>query len=373
MWMPPNFLVFGGFIILLSLFANFILNPKPLLAISTRKLMLLLMPLILFSVLTPPIFSRDILAYLLPARNFVEFGGTPYVTKIQNFDQNPWTTYIKHEYNGASIYGPVFNILMSFFFIFKSESLYFYLLLYKIFIFGLYILDIILITKLVNQLQLSPLAVKLFILNPSIIIHLLMDAHNDSIMLTLILATIYFMLSNRVISSYTSLILASGIKYLPLFLIPIYWFKNKVFQLKNAFISIGVTLVLWLSFILVFPGFINNFFFTSNHFATKCIYNCMLGIPTLRVFLGDNFIFIMRISFILVWLYLYYKYIYLKSDVIAFIIWAYLAFNYFITIWVTSWALMIPLVMSLLLCTKKKYVYLSLYITMYSLFHYFGV
>ena len=360
-------------IALVVLYLYFIKKPSKILDFPTKKIILILSPLLISLVSIPPLLSRDILSYLLPARNLIVYGASPYLTLIQDFQQNPWTSYVKDIYDGTTIYGPLFNLLMSIFFVIKTDYIYVYVLLFKLFLLGLFLLDIFLITKICAQLNLSLKVVRLFILNPAILIHIIMEAHNDSIMLTLILASIYFFYKKQAFKSYTLLIISVGIKYLPLMLIPAFWFRNKVFQYKNVFISIVLAFLIGVPTIYIFPGFLEKFFSTAPYFASHCIYSCMIITTLVNYLFPDIYIEVLRVSFILVWLYCYYRFIYTKSDVLGFITWAFLAFNLFVMAWVTPWALTIPLSFAIVQSDKKPYLYLTAFLTFYSLFRYFVI
>ncbi len=369
-----NIMLVFSLIFLLSVYIYLINQKARMSELRIKVVLKLLIPLFVLLIVTPPLFSRDILSYLIPARNLIVYKQDPYTTFMQNYHENSWSLYVQNVYNGTSVYAPFFNILMSTFLVINSSNIYLYVIFFKIFTFILFLLDIKLIQKIVSQLQLSPGATIMFILNPSILIHLLLDAHNEGVMLTLILLGIYLFNKNEMFKSCVSLILSACIKYVSIIIFPIFCFKHGKVLWKNLVFFVITAVAVIVVQLLLFPSFIKRFEVVSGtQFTSGCLYACTPTTAFYSAVFGVN-AFVPRIlTFVIIWLTSFYFFVLRKDNKLAFIISVFLGFNLFVFTWVTSWSFVIPLTLCIILSNNKWAKIGILIITAYSLLHYYGV
>lgn len=369
-----QFIITLVLVLIVTAYIILAIRQKTLEKISIQSLLLILTPLLIFFVIAPPLFSRDITAYFISARDMAVYKQDTYLTPISSIKENSWSTYGKGIWSKPSVYGPVFNLIMISFFIISSPYILVYVTLYKIILLIFVLINVYLLAKISTFLNSNNLATKLFILNPSILIHLILDGHNDTIILSLILLSIYLYLSKKYLISYLSLALSIGIKYFSIILYPILWIKNQKPNLRAIITSTLTTGLVFTISSIFFNGFWENLLSGRHvYYAEYCFLQCFPFITLLHFLFGTNAIVIRYLLFSLGWVYLIYKFLILNNKKILFSFWTFLLFSTIITSWLSPWLLTYAITFSLLLLKNKKYLYISLILTAYSIFHYLGI
>jgi alpha-1,6-mannosyltransferase len=186
----------------------------------TRELMPFIHIPVLFLFFTPPMFSRDVYSYMAQARLSLR-GLNPYdygVGWLPGWFQlgaDPmWV-------DTPTPYGPLAIWIGEFFELLIPNSPYSALLLHRaVAVLGVY-LAIYAITKIALKRDLNATAaIWLFGLNPLILFHFISAAHNDSLMVGLLMIGFLFALKNRGALAVTALILAAAIKPIALLAAP---------------------------------------------------------------------------------------------------------------------------------------------------------
>ena len=364
-----------SFVLIVGIYA-WILNQRVKLSnIKVKQLLWILLPLITLLVISPPLMSRDILAYLIPARNAVVFGQNPYSTSISGFRENSWSGYLEGMWDGASIYGPVFNLLMLGFFVVRSQDIFVYILLYKLFLATVFCGCVSLMSKVSKLRQLDDLVVKLFILNPAILIHFLLDGHNDLLVLTLMLASIYVYFGGvSRLGGYLFHALSVGIKYISVVYTPIFWVRDRKVHLLSMLLSSMITLLVLVALGGHFPGFFRQLLGGSlSFFSNRCIYACTPFINVLGLLCPPSIFGAVKfLLFCGLWAFMTYRYLTHRMSMFSLLFWISVIFNFVYVVWLTPWALTYSIVFALFLSKDTKYLYVSLLLTVYSLLHYFG-
>ena len=331
--------------------------------------------LVLLFFLEIPLFSRDYEAYFISAKNWAYFGMDPYRTLLYDFAGNPWREYIADIWNGVSIYGPWFNLLMFVIALLPGFNLLLHLYAYKVVTLIAFLVSVYLVKVLSRQLCLNEKAYLLYALNPSVLLHFVAEVHNDVFVLAMLLASlVYFTRPARLNGIRSSFLFAfaSNIKYVHIILMPLFWFKDKKLNIKSILSSfLGLALV-WGVGALILPNFLRPFIEGRyNDYASACLYFCNPFIVGVRQLLGKSELMIRVSLYTLSYLYFSCVFLYKTAQPIKFIFWVY-SFLYLLLItWVTPWALVCSILFAILLSKERLYLYLSFVLTAYSLFHYF--
>lgn len=379
-------LTVAAFLFIFAFYVALFLKPQFLQNTKSTVLLKRVFPLLLLLAITPPLMSRDILAYVIPVRNSVEFKQPMYTTRLVEFTENPWHQYILDPksgepiWKGYSIYGPPFNIFMSLLFWtgLKSPLIYVNILIYKIFALIFYCGNILLIYALLKKFtpEKRNFITNMAMLNPSLIIHHVLDSHNDVLVIFLALLSLFLLGKNLVRKSYIAALLSVGIKHISILMLPIYWAEEGKLKVRNIVKTIALVIITYGIGGMIYRDY---FYFMSNSnipliYVTKCIYTC-LPTTTLLNTVGGNYTLLLKLvlfgisSVLLVKRFLidsYKQYEYLA--------WIFTTFILLMVDWVTPWYITYIIVFVFLTGKNTKTWWGTLYaLTAYSMFHYFGI
>ena len=168
-------------------------------------------------------FSYDLFNYIFDAKIVTHYHQNPYLQKALDYPGDPMLSFM-HWTHRLYPYGPVWLFLtvpLSFLgFQFFLPTFF----LFKILMSASFVGSVFYIGKIVRKI--SPenevFSLIFFGLNPLVIIESLVSAHNDIVMSSLLLMSIYLLINNKYIRSIFILILSIGIKYATIILIPFY-------------------------------------------------------------------------------------------------------------------------------------------------------
>lgn len=356
---------------LIFLFSSYFLLFFDELPIKLKSLKWFLLLLVILYFLIPPFFSRDAAAYLITAKNFLWFGLNPYISPVGN-PINPWAKELGSIWwlKGASPYGPLFFLIILPAVLPKLTSLIATIYLYKIIVIAAYLLCIYLIGLLVKESK-KEKTILLFILNPTILIHVLIEGRNEIFILLALLTTLYFLKRGAETKSFLSFLASFFLKFYTAIFLPIFWFaKGKIlwFRILMSLAILGLSIYFFpLVFHLNLTGLATNFFLSSS-----CMYTCSPVIALNQAIFGNLFNFGPKILFLIAYLYVFYCFLIKKIDFFKFIFWSFVAFSFLGITWLTPWYLVLIIPMGLLI-EGRLYQIMTLFLTFYSLFHYFGV
>lgn len=179
-------------------------------------------PIIILSVifsLSYPMLSSDIFKYLFSAKEILVYHANPYLVTPNTFPDDTWIRFMRWVHT-TTPYGPVFTLITIPYYLLGFGKFVPILYLFKLDQAAWYLLSIWLIGKLRGvRAQLY------FAFNPLVLMEWLVNAHNDAIMITLLLLSLYLYTLKRRAWSFITLLASIGIKYvtvifLPLLLIP---------------------------------------------------------------------------------------------------------------------------------------------------------
>lgn len=214
---PPSLKVFIVLIVLLYLLYFITL----LLHYSLKRFpwrFITLLALILS--LAYPMLSSDVFKYLFGAKQILVYHTSPYLVTPDTYSGDTWIRFMRWVHT-TSPYGPVFVGLTIPYYLLGMGKFVPILYLFKLDQVAWYLLSIWLIGKLKGvKAQLF------FALNPLVLMEWLVNAHNDAIMITLLLLSLYLYTLKQRAWSFISLLASIGIKYVTVIFLPIILFSK---------------------------------------------------------------------------------------------------------------------------------------------------
>jgi hypothetical protein len=165
--------------------------------------------------------THDIYNYLFHARAVITHHVDPHQVPPQDFVGDEWLRFM-HWVHSPSAYGYGFTAYMIIPYVLGAGKLTFSLYIYKLMSLGWYLLAIWLIGKIAARTKsLSPvLAQLLFAGNPLIIMEWLVNAHNENMMVTLMLLSWYLVGQGRYITGVVALVYSTLSKYAAVLIAP---------------------------------------------------------------------------------------------------------------------------------------------------------
>lgn len=217
-------------------------------SLSTKYVFKIVIVLSVLSALAYPFLSSDVFNYLFDAKIIIKYHLNPYTHRAMDFPNDDWIRFMRwiHRY---SPYGPMWLILSIPPALFSFGKFTLNLLLFKILMAVFHILNTYLIYLILRKINPSKviLGVTLYGLNPLFIIEGIVNAHNDVVITTFILLSIYLVINKNNIASFVSLIIGFLMKYFPILNLPwliLFVVKNKLSIKTFIFLNI-LTMILF--------------------------------------------------------------------------------------------------------------------------------
>ena len=202
-----------------------------------------------------PAFSYDVFNYMFDARIVTNYGLDPHFFKALDFPNDTWTRFMRwtHRYYP---YGPIWLYLTLIPSYIGVQKFVLTLFLYKMMFAGFHFFNVWLIGKITSlrSSKDSIVAMLMYGLNPLVITESLISPHNEVMMWTGVLVSIYFLMRKELFFSVTMLLLSVGIKFLSLILIPLITFVPPA---SEKFYKIGF----WLWTISLIPLILSREFY----------------------------------------------------------------------------------------------------------------
>ena len=198
----------------------------------------------------PSVSSDDLSSYIFWSRLFSRFGANPYFDVYDGFQADPLYSSLATVWSGKpSVYGPLFTLMGSGLTALAGDSLFLNFFLFKLTFASLVVLTGWLIYKITQ----SNLALFLFAANPVIVWELMLDRHNEIVLIFLL---VLGLAAKDYLKGWAALILSGLIKFTTLILLPFYGFfalknlKKKRFRfiLAAGLLALGLTLLTHLPF-----------------------------------------------------------------------------------------------------------------------------
>ncbi|MEK7595083.1 MAG: hypothetical protein AAB443_00620 [Patescibacteria group bacterium] len=243
----------------------------------------------------------------------------------------------------------------------------------------MFIFCVILFGKILDSLGRQRLFF-LFAFNPTVLIHLVLEAHNEVIILFLLLGSVYMLLRRRSLIGGLLTISMILIKYYPIIILPIFILKrkkqgNKLLWTKQFFLSsLLITLLIIFSFFVIKHPNLKPFLDQNLNLRRDigCFHRCSPIVSLTRYVFAENEGLVRTTVFVAFYLLLIY-YLLIKNFMLLEFLFFALSATFFIFIsWLTPWYLVLPISIGVLLSNRRSYLFLVIVLTFYSLFHYFG-
>ncbi len=219
---PLSSLLFVGIILALFIFYLLLFNSAYREKISKKTIWFLVIATTIILTFSYNAFSYDLFNYIFDAKIVTFYHQSPYLHKALDYASDPMLSFM-HWTHRLYPYGPTWLVLtvpLSFI------GMQFFLptfFLFKILISVSFLGTVFFIGKILRKI--SPknelLGITFFALNPLVITESLVSAHNDIMMMFLVMWAIYLFLDKKSFRSFILLILSIGVKFVTLLIAPV--------------------------------------------------------------------------------------------------------------------------------------------------------
>ncbi len=196
---------------------------------SVRWIIAAVVPMCVILLISPPLMSLDATAYVLSARNWVHHGLNPYVTPLNAVPDDPWMRQMGHGawwVSSPAAYGPLFCLLCAPWVLLGSRSILLAIYLYKIFSFALFVASIPVFHRIVRALKLPDRTTMLYAMNPALLLHVMLDGHNDMLMALATILALYMVMREKWGTGALWVGLSTAVKYYSVVLLPMVVFER---------------------------------------------------------------------------------------------------------------------------------------------------
>lgn len=170
-----------------------------------------------------PMLSSDVFKYLFVAKEIVVYHANPYLVTPDTFADDTWIRFMRWVHT-TTPYGPVFTITTIPYYLVGMGKFVPILYLFKLDQLAWYFLTIWVIGRLVPKQSVK--AQLYFALNPLILMEWLVNAHNDAMMISLLMLSIYLLTMKKKAWSFFTLLISVGVKYVTIFFLPFIFLKK---------------------------------------------------------------------------------------------------------------------------------------------------
>lgn len=161
--------------------------------------------------------SYDIFNYILTAKVAFFYHENPYIAMPNEFVNDPFLSFTRAT-NKVALYGPVWIILSGFPHVMGFGNFVLTLFGFKLVVLIFYLLSLLILKRISG----NDMVVLLFGLNPLVILETLVSAHNDILMIFLVLFAIYLAKTKKLFYMIIFFTLSFLIKYSTIALLPIF-------------------------------------------------------------------------------------------------------------------------------------------------------
>lgn len=252
---PIATLVYAVF--LLVSFSFFILNLWLFQAKKLSKRYLAISILVNTTVLifAYPFLSYDLFNYMFDAKIILNYHANPYTHRALDFPNDEWLRFM-HWIHRYSPYGPLWlagslipaalglgKFLLNF-------------LTFKVFISIFHLINSYLIFKILGKIKpnYQLFGTAFYALNPTLLIEGIVNAHNDVVLASFVLGSIYFLTLNKKLLPYAAIITGSLVKYIPILIVG-WLFRESTTYKKDIKRYINWSLATMIAFTYLFSSF----------------------------------------------------------------------------------------------------------------------
>jgi hypothetical protein len=165
----------------------------------------------------------------------------PHIHAPLEFSGDLWLRFMRWVHT-PSAYGPVFTMIESPAYLLGLGKFVPVLVLMKLTMSSFFVWCIFLIGQITKTLGFSKEKVLvsqlLIAFNPFILMEVVVNGHNDAVMISLFLLSLYYSLKSRLLPSLTTLLLSIGTKFVTMLTLPMYLIHNPVYRVRFAALAL---------------------------------------------------------------------------------------------------------------------------------------
>ncbi|MCB8923428.1 MAG: polyprenol phosphomannose-dependent alpha 1,6 mannosyltransferase MptB [Ardenticatenaceae bacterium] len=252
----PSLAAGGAYaLLLLALFGLYALAARRAANLSLTQLLLITLLFSLPLLFTYPINATDIYRYFLRGRVSSVYGESPYAAPPNQFSDDPYLPFGGEWADQTSPYGPLWEMTAAGITAVAPDNLYLSLLLFKGLGLLLHLAATVLIWKVTGYRQVTSESAILWAWNPALLLTFVVDAHNDILMLCLLLLGYWVMQRKHLTAGFLLMALAPLAKPIGLLPLPFFWLaswreqKGRARWAYTAVTILGSILLAWLAFL----------------------------------------------------------------------------------------------------------------------------
>ncbi|KKR51404.1 MAG: hypothetical protein UT84_C0001G0089 [Candidatus Curtissbacteria bacterium GW2011_GWA1_40_16] len=203
-----------------------------------------------------PLLSYDIFNYIFDTKIIAYYHLNPYTHSALDFPSDTWIRFMRwtHRY---SPYGPFWLTLSLFPYILGFGKFILTLFAFKIFIGTFHLLNTYIIYNILQRTKpsITLIGTATYSLNPLFLMEGVTNAHNDIVLATFLLMSVFFLVCRKTLHSFGSLVLGILVKYIPLLVLPwniLYFYNPKTFSISRL---IALNLITMAIFTYLFSSF----------------------------------------------------------------------------------------------------------------------
>ena len=168
-----------------------------------------------------PFLSSDLFNYLFDAKIILNYHSSPYTNRPLDFPQDEWLRFMRwiHRYSPYGLLWLALSLIPA---AAGFGKFILNFLAFKIFIALFHLLNAYLIWKILGKIntKMSTFGTAFYALNPLFLIEGAANAHNDVVLASFMLASVYFVVAGKTLWSYLLLFSGTLVKYIPILNLP---------------------------------------------------------------------------------------------------------------------------------------------------------
>ena len=168
-----------------------------------------------------PFLSSDLFNYLFDAKIILNYHSSPYTHRPLDFPQDEWLRFMRwiHRYSPYGLLWLALSLIPA---AAGFGKFILNFLAFKIFIALFHLLNAYLIWKILGKIntKMSTFGTAFYALNPLFLIEGAANAHNDVVLASFMLASVYFVVAGKTLWSYLLLFSGTLVKFIPILNLP---------------------------------------------------------------------------------------------------------------------------------------------------------
>ncbi len=193
-----------------------------------------------------PMLSYDVFNYMFHSKILIFYHQNPHLHAPLEYTGDLWLRFMRWVHT-PSAYGPVFTAIELPSYLLGFGRFVPVLYLMKITMTGFFVWCVYLVGKIGKQIGLrgeqSLFAMMALAFNPFLLMDVVVNGHNDAVMMAFFLLSLYYSLKSRVGSSVFSLLASIGTKYVTVITAPLYLIRSPKIKIWFSFLILLLPVV----------------------------------------------------------------------------------------------------------------------------------